>query len=561
MKHPLRLTIFVLVAIALAVCPAVSEAKKAKKAKSAAQESQAKDTEQKDEAKPAKPDDGTKPSDEEKAKDAKDAAAKPPEGAEQPAKDKEGEKKEEPKEKKADDAKKPSTHKVEKGPFKVEVSLEGVFEAKHQEEVVLYPEQWSTFKVLKAVEHGQRVKKGELLVTLDMEKIDREIADRRAALKLADLDVRLAEQEVALLEDLTPLDLELAARSQKYAAEDLKRYFDVEAPMQKKAADFTLKGAKDYLEYQQEEVRQLEKMYKADDLTEETEEIVLKRARNNLEEAKFAVEMSDVRHDETVKVRLPRQEQDIKEAARRLELKWDKAKKTLPVALKKAQLTLEKTKVEKEKTEQKLDELLADREAMVIKSPIDGVVYYGKFTRGAFGGASLMSESLQPRGTLTANSVLMTVVQTRPMFVRASVPEKQLFDVRAGQKGVVKPTCDPEMNLAGIVEEVDSIPFTAGSFGVRLTVALDGQGKELTPGMKCDVQLIPYLKKDALTVPPKAVRTDELDPQKQYVNVLAKDGKTKKQPVTVGRKTSEKVEILKGLAVGDEVLLEDPEKK
>ena len=35
--------------------------------------------------------------------------------------------------------------------------------------------------------------------------------------------------------------------------------------------------------YQKEELHQLEKMYKADDLTEETEEIILTRARHRLQ--------------------------------------------------------------------------------------------------------------------------------------------------------------------------------------------------------------------------------------------------------------------------------------
>ena len=51
-----------------------------------------------------------------------------------------------------------------------------------------------------------------------------------------------------------------------------------------------VKKAKDYLEYQKEELRQLEKMYGADDLTEETEEIVLKRQRDAVELAIFSLQ-------------------------------------------------------------------------------------------------------------------------------------------------------------------------------------------------------------------------------------------------------------------------------
>jgi multidrug efflux pump subunit AcrA (membrane-fusion protein) len=76
------------------------------------------------------------------------------------------------------------------------------------------------------------------------------------------------------------------------------------------------------------------------------------------------------------------------------------------------------------------------------------------------------------------------------------------------------------------------------------------------PGMSCKVKLTPYLKKDALTVPPSAVVTDELDDQKQTVEVLEEDGTTKTRQVTVGRKTDKQVEILKGLNEGDQVVIE-----
>ena len=51
----------------------------------------------------------------------------------------------------------------------------------------------------------------------------------------------------------------------------------MERPFTLKSTEFSLKMTKEKLEYEEEELRQLEKMYKADDITEETEAIVLKR--------------------------------------------------------------------------------------------------------------------------------------------------------------------------------------------------------------------------------------------------------------------------------------------
>ena len=83
--------------------------------------------------------------------------------------------------------------------------------------------------------------------------------------------------ELDNLKESTPQKLEAAKRSHRVANEDFT-YFDKTNRVQReKSARFNLKSAEQRLENALEELKQLEKMYKADDLTEETEEIILKR--------------------------------------------------------------------------------------------------------------------------------------------------------------------------------------------------------------------------------------------------------------------------------------------
>ena len=90
------------------------------------------------------------------------------------------------------------------------------------------------------------------------------------------------------------------------AEEDRKFFVDMERPFALKAIDFSLKMAKEQLEYEEEELHQLEKMYKADDITEETEQIVLKRARDTVDRAKFMVQATQFMHDQAIKFAVPR---------------------------------------------------------------------------------------------------------------------------------------------------------------------------------------------------------------------------------------------------------------
>ena len=84
--------------------------------------------------------------------------------------------------------------------------------------------------MLKAVEHGAAVKRGDLLLALDIEKIDLAIADQEKDLQIADLSLKQAEQALQAMEKATPLDLEAAQRANRIAQEDLKQFCDVERP-------------------------------------------------------------------------------------------------------------------------------------------------------------------------------------------------------------------------------------------------------------------------------------------------------------------------------------------
>jgi multidrug efflux pump subunit AcrA (membrane-fusion protein) len=259
-----------------------------------------------------------------------------------------------------------------------------------------------------------------------------------------------------------------------------------------------------------------------------------------------------------LKLSIPRMEERVNESARRQKLEWDKDKIDLPLAAQKHRMELKKLRVGRERAEEKLKRLLDDRELLTVQSPIDGIVYYGKCVRGKFSDSASLAENLRPNGVIAPNQVVMTVVQPRPMFVRATAPEDQLHRLRPGLKGIATPTGYPELRLPATVDRVSDVPTASASFDARLSVVLDRKAKGMMPGMTCKVKLVPYLKKDALSVPVGAVDADELDEQKHFVHVLQKDGKPKKQAVTLGEKTDKQAEILQGVAEGDKVLREPP---
>lgn len=456
---------------------------------------------------------------------------------------------------------KPAICKVKRQPFRIELALDGTFEAKNTADVVLRPEEWSDFEVLRAVEHGTPVKQGELLVSLETEKIDRSIADLQRDLALSKLSLRDTETQLQAARGTTPLELATAQRNKRTVDEDLDRFLKTDRPMFERTAEFMVKTAENSLAYESEELRQLEKMYKADDLTEETEEIILRRARDSVARAKFMFERAKSDYDSIVKVSLPRMEELMKLSAGRQAIDLWKSEISLPAALSKLEISLEKGKTDLERSQLRLDRLVSDRKQMNIKAPISGIVYYGKFVGGKWSGAELAVDKLRRGGRLAANDVFMTIVEPRPLGIRAPVAEKQLQHVTAGMKGTARPTAFPELKLTAIVDRVSAVPSGSKDFDTLITAALDDSARAVMPGMTCQVRFVPYLKPDALAIPVAALGADPLDAERQLVALPDKDGKPVRREVTAGKRNDKLVEILKGLAEGEEIFAEYPKEK
>ncbi len=514
---------------------AKKEEPKQEKAKPAAETKSPKKSEEKkgDEAAPAKKAEEAKPAEKESPETSKPAEEKKPE---------------------------PKTITVEPELMKIDVSLEGTFESGKMAEVILRPETWSSFKVLEAVEHGQEVRRGEVLVEFDPKSIDEAIADAKTNARLEELSLEQTEAEVKTLERSTPLNIAQAEREKEYNDEDIARYFEVDKPLTLKSLKENLEYAKDSLEYQQEELRQLEQMYNEDELTEETEEIVLRRQRDAVRRAEFSYEIARNRYERDMNVYLPRDETMLKHADRMMNLAFERTMATLPSQLTRAKLDLEKQKVSQERNAEKFEKLQADRELMTLKSPIDGIVYFGRCVLGKWSGASSLVDKLRPGGSISPGTAIMTIVQPRPILLRVTVPEKELHWITPGLRGTVTPTGYPDVKASVIVSQVDAIPSAAGSFMAVLRVTLDEKGTSLMPGMKGEATLTPYLNKNALLVPESAISSDELEPDRKYVHLLARGGAIKKRSVTLGNRSDDKVEITRGVKVGDKVLVEAPEK-
>jgi multidrug efflux pump subunit AcrA (membrane-fusion protein) len=470
----------------------------------------------------------------------------------------------------AKDDKKPAakpkrkTAKAEIKRLKVVVPLDATFVARKMEEVALRPEVWSEFEIEDVIEHGAKVHKGERLVKFDDEKINQAIQDMELEQRVSDLAITRAEEEMPRLEKTLKLDFSDADRAADNAKADLKRYNDVDRPMAMKSAEFMVKYYNFMLDYEKDELKELEKMYKADDLTEETEEIVLKRQRNSVEFAEFSLEGAKQDSEEMIKVRIPRMDIRMKEQLDRTAIAKARAQMALSIDLNRARQELEQRKKMRAKALERQTKILGDKELMEIKSPADGIVFYGQCVNGRWSDTPSLINRYKPHNNVSGNSILMTIVESRPLWITSTIDESKRPDVSDGQKIKIALPLEGSDRLSGDVKSISPIPTGPGKFEINFDVKQDQIPAWVVAGMSCKVQITTYDKADALVVPKKAVHDDKDDPDQHYVWLVDADdaeAKPERRTVKLGKRKEEDIEILKGLKKGDVISLDDEEAK
>ena len=450
----------------------------------------------------------------------------------------------------------PPAYTVARGALKSKAQLEAVVEAMNMAPIKLEPRLWNDLTVLEAVPHGARVKKGDLLVRLDAEKLKDQIDDLEQELPAAAVSLELTQAEWENLTETTPLKLESAKRLQRQSTEDLAQFERAGRALKEKSATYNVKSAEQRLEGAKEELAQLEKMYKADDLTEETEEIILKRQRFAVEFAHFGLESAKQNAELSLKTSIPREYETLKNLKRDQELALTLAEETLPKTLAKKKLDLEKAKRDSKKAEKKLADLKHDLELAMVLAPMDGIVYYGACDNGKWLTGGAMTKKLIPSGKLTANEVFMTVVNPEKIVLKAIVPEADFAQVKVGQEGKASPVAAPESKFAVKLEQFGDIPEPGGGFEATFAFEKGPEGLRLVPGMNCKVNFGEPKKSDALVAPKDAVFTEG---KQSYVFIAKGDEKPEKRKVKTGESDGKLIQLLSGVSEGDKILLQKAE--
>ena len=436
------------------------------------------------------------------------------------------------------------TYTVEPKPFKVETTLDAVFLPTEFASIRIDPEEWTDFTITSLVSHGTQVKKGIRLIDIDSRTLDEEIASLEKSIELGALNLAKAQQQLEQLKITTPLSLEKHARHERETNENLEHHLATGQPLQIENIKRNVTRAEFYLASQQEELEQLLKMYEEDDKTEETEEMILKRARYYVDRAKFGLESARQEAEWELKTHVPRQLESKKLAAKNARIANTAAQKELPRDLQIKQQETDKAAKDHQENIDKLAKLKSDRAMMDIVSPADGTVYYGEIKHGAWS-ASAVEKILLEGGKLRAHTTLMTIIPSNASLkLYALAAEEKLAGISHGANGYATIKQHPHKSFPVSISGLARYPSAKGKFLTTIEPALPEEMPVVT-GIKANVTIITHSMDQALVIPLDYL--ENTDDGGYCVKVKLADGKTDKRKVLVGASNEKSAVITQGL--------------
>ena len=151
--------------------------------------------------------------------------------------------------------------------------------------------------------------------------------------------------------------------------------------------------------------------------------------------------------------------------------------------------------------------------------------------------------------TISVNDPVFNITDLDPLLAYLFVPEREFRKLQPGQAADVTLDAIPDSRFTGQILRISPVvdPQT-GTF--KVTLAVQDQAGRLKPGMFGRFQIVYDTREDAVLVPRAAVVDDEED---QSVFVV-EDGIAHRRGVRVGYSRGEHVEILQGIAAGEQVI-------
>ena len=166
--------------------------------------------------------------------------------------------------------------------------------------------------------------------------------------------------------------------------------------------------------------------------------------------------------------------------------------------------------------------------------------------------AGSVAKRLVDEGTtalVQPQTIVLVLQETGELEAEAAIPESQLALVQLGDQARLRIEGLAEPIAATVSAVSDTIDPATRTYLVKMRVP--NADRRLKAGVFTHVEILPQARTGVLVVPPDAVRNEE----GRTRVLVVRDGRAAAVPIEVGIAAPDAVEVLSGIAEGDEVLV------
>ncbi|WP_271406290.1 efflux RND transporter periplasmic adaptor subunit [Tenacibaculum soleae] len=173
--------------------------------------------------------------------------------------------------------------------------------------------------------------------------------------------------------------------------------------------------------------------------------------------------------------------------------------------------------------------------------------------------SGVIDDVIKDQGTVVApgpGSEVFRIVNLQNMYIETNVPEGYITSIKKGKSvkvefPVLGQTIDSEIRQAGNFINPANRTF-------KVEIAVNNKDKSIKPNLTAKLKINDYTNKEALLIPLSIISENAKGEQYVYVvtDVKNKKGIAKQKIITTGKTQGDVVEVLEGIVIGSQVIME-----
>jgi len=446
-------------------------------------------------------------------------------------------------------------HTVEKTSFDMVLPVSGELAAQQQVEIRNKLETRAV--ITEIITEGSRVAKGDVVVRLAQEEIVDKTKDAKDKVNTANSAAVAAEQALAIKRGERQSELDKADVAVRIAELALQGWLEGEVVNKRQQLQLARETAAINFERLKGRFEESAKLVSQNYIAKDEFE----KDRIAMIEAEAKVKQADLEQDVYEKYTYFQDEAKKKSDLEQARAERGRVEEKFNAELVKAQADLESAQFQLTSAKDRLANLETQLTYTTLVAPIDGLVVYATSIDSSNGGRGGGDAQPPQVGTeLKPNELVILLPDTSRMVANLKVSEALSGRIKPEQRVTVYSDAMPNTPFGGRVTSVSVLAASGGwrdpnrrEYTVKTAVEADPSAG-LKPAMRCKAEILLGRVEDAVNVPMQAIfRQGPV----AFVYVADGAGFAQRQ-VDLGRASELQIEVKKGVAPGEKVLLREP---